>query len=43
MRVGGTRRLEIAPRLAYGARGVPEVIPPAAVLTAEIAILDAIS
>ena len=27
MRVGGMRRLEIAPHLAYGDRGVPGVIP----------------
>ena len=40
MRVGGTRRLEIAPHLAYGERGVPGVIPAGAVLTAEITILD---
>ena len=39
MRVGGTRRLEIAPHLGYGERGVPGVIPPNAVLTAEITIL----
>ena len=39
MRVGGTRRLEIAPHLAYGERGVPGVIPPGALLTAEITIL----
>jgi FKBP-type peptidyl-prolyl cis-trans isomerase len=39
MRVGGTRRLEIAPHLAYGSRGVPGVIPPGAVLTAEITFL----
>ena len=39
MRVGGTRRLEIAPHLAYGDRGVPDVIPANAVLTAEITIL----
>jgi uncharacterized protein len=39
MRVGGTRRLEIAPHLAYGDRGVPGVIPAGAVLTAEITIL----
>lgn len=41
MRVGGTRRLEIAPRLAYGDRGIPGVIPPGAALAAEIAILEA--
>jgi hypothetical protein len=43
MRVGGTRRLEIAPHLAYGDRGVPGVIPAGAVLTAEITILDAVT
>jgi uncharacterized protein len=41
MRVGGTRRLEIAPHLAYGDRGVPGVIPEGALLTAEITILEA--
>jgi len=41
MRVGGTRRLSIAPHLAYGDRGVPGVIRPHATLTAEITILDA--
>jgi len=41
MRIGGTRRLEIAPHLAYGDRGVPGVIPAGAVLTAEITILPA--
>jgi hypothetical protein len=40
MRVGGTRRLEIAPHLAYGSRGVPGIVPPGAVLTAEITILQ---
>ena len=39
MRVGGTRRLEIAPHLAYGERGVPGIIPPNAVLTVEITVL----
>jgi len=41
MRIGGTRRLEIAPHLAYGDRGVPGVIPPDAVLTAEVTIVEA--
>jgi FKBP-type peptidyl-prolyl cis-trans isomerase len=41
MRVGGTRRLEIAPHLAYGDAGVPDVIPAGAVLTAEVTILSA--
>jgi hypothetical protein len=41
MCVGGTRRLEIAPHLAYGDRGVPGVIPAGALLTAEITILSA--
>jgi hypothetical protein len=40
MRVGGTRRLEIAPHLAYGDRGVPGVVPANAVLTAEVTILE---
>jgi len=41
MSVGGMRRLEIAPQLAYGDRGVPGVIPPGAVLIAEITMLEA--
>ena len=43
MCIGGTRRLEIAPHLAYGDRGVPGVVPAGAVLTAEITILEAIA
>ena len=39
MRVGGMRRLEIAPHLAYGDRGAPGVIPPGALPTAEIHVL----
>jgi uncharacterized protein len=42
MRVGGKRRLEIAPHLAYGNRGVSGMIPGNAVLLAEITILDAL-
>ena len=40
MRVGGTRRLRVAPHLAYGVRGVPDVIPPNALLTVEVEILS---
>ena len=40
MRVGGTRRLEIAPHLAYGEKGVPGVVPENSLITAEITILD---
>lgn len=40
MRVGGTRRLEIAPHLAYGEDGLPGVIPPNALLIAEVTILS---
>jgi uncharacterized protein len=42
MRVGGTRRLEIAPHLAYGEQGVPGIVPPDAVLIAEISVLGAV-
>ena len=41
MRVGGTRRLEIAPHLAYGEKGVPGKIPENALITAEITVLAA--
>ena len=41
MRVGGTRRLEIAPHMAYGEQGVPGRIPPNASIVAEITILEA--
>lgn len=43
MRVGGTRRLEIAPHMAYGDQGVPGRIPPNAVIVAEITILEAMA
>jgi len=40
MRVGGTRRLEIAPHLGYGEQGVPGVIPGNAVLIAEVTVVE---
>jgi hypothetical protein len=40
MHVGGTRRLEIAPHLAYGERGVSGIIPANALLLAEITLLE---
>lgn len=40
MRVGGTRRLRVAPHLAYCEAGVPGVIPPNALLTIEVLVLD---
>lgn len=42
MRVGGTRRLEIAPHLAYAGPGVPGTIPANALLLAEITVLQAL-
>jgi len=42
MRVGGTRRLEIAPHLAYGEKGIPGMIPENALITAEITILESV-
>jgi hypothetical protein len=40
MRVGGIRRLRVAPHLAYRERGVPGVVPADALLTVEIQILS---
>src|SRR6185503_13895236 len=39
MRIGGTRKLRIAPHLAYREAGVPGSIPPNALLTVELKVL----
>jgi len=41
MRVGGFRKVTIAPHLAYREKGIPDLIPPNAKLTAEIKVLEA--
>jgi hypothetical protein len=43
MRIGGMRRLEVAPHLAYGQRGVPGIVPPNALLTIEVTVLAHVS
>ena len=40
MRVGGRRELIISPHLAYGADGVPGLVPPNAVIRGQIELLD---
>ncbi len=36
MRVGGFRKVRVSPHLAYGGRGLPGLIPPAAVLNISV-------
>lgn len=42
MCIGGTRRLRLAPHVAYGATGVAGIIPPNAVLTVEVTVVAAV-
>jgi FKBP-type peptidyl-prolyl cis-trans isomerase len=42
MKIGEKKRLEIAPEDAYGANGIPGVIPPSATLIFEVELLDII-
>ncbi|HVX95693.1 MAG TPA: FKBP-type peptidyl-prolyl cis-trans isomerase [Polyangia bacterium] len=39
MRVGGTRRIRVAPHLGYREVGVPGVVPPNALLTVEVYVV----
>jgi FKBP-type peptidyl-prolyl cis-trans isomerase len=39
-RVGGRRLLKISPHMAFRERGVPGIIPPNAVLTVEVTVLE---
>jgi hypothetical protein len=39
MRIGGRRKLRIAPHLAYGERGVPGIVPENALLIAAVEVL----
>ena len=43
MKVGGYRKVRVSPHLAYRDKGVPDLIPPNAVLICEIWLRDSVS
>lgn len=43
MKVGGYRKVRISPHLAYRDKGIPDLIPPNAVLICEIWLRDIVS
>ena len=43
MKVGGYRKVRISPHLAYRDKGIPDLIPPDAVLICEIWLRDIVS
>jgi FK506-binding nuclear protein len=40
MNVGGYRKVTISAHLAYGEKGIPDIIPPNAKLTVEIKVIE---
>ena len=43
MKVGGYRKVRVSPHLAYRDTGIPDLIPPNAVLICEIWLRDSVS
>jgi FKBP-type peptidyl-prolyl cis-trans isomerase (trigger factor) len=43
MKVGGYRKVRVSPHLAYRDKGIPDLIPPNAVLICEIWLRDSVS
>ena len=43
MKVGGYRKVRISPHLAYRDKGIPDLIPPNAVLICDVWLRDSVS
>ncbi len=43
MKVGGYRKVHVSPHLIYRDKGIPDLIPPNAVLICEIWLRDSVS